>query len=331
MIPCTLYLPTSPDLAALQAAWPDWTLSAEGEIVVGRQDTRAFHSRQMPAAALPGHLDALRQVAEAGAGGAPPALDATVTARSLVILEAPDRATAWADRHGLVLALLQQQGGVAFFEGMLLDAAALQGRADLSAPIENKRPDFIFKQNPPRAARVADRARVLAAVVQRGFVEAEDGTDADRQALVDWLSREGLAPELEPGEAALLSSPVGSLDEQDAIDATWRVEGLATLAWALHLTANLPPAEGLARPADLLALVGLLMEAPPGLAAPVLRPTATLLELDAALEQARWVQRERGGPDWARDPAAGALAERHRGLRWLLGQHRIYAAVDPAL
>src|SRR5437899_1154786 len=90
---------------------------------------------------------------------------------------------------------------------------------------------------PPSADRVAARALVLAAVSRRGLIENEK--DADelqaelvRKRIVNWLEKIEVSNELESIETALLATPVGELDRRATIDATWRSEGLAVLAWA---------------------------------------------------------------------------------------------------
>jgi hypothetical protein len=91
-------------------------------------------------------------------------------------------------------------------------------------------------QAPPSAERVARRALILAAVVCRGTIE-EDAGDADaevlRQSLPQWLDDVGIASDVEPEELTVLHAPLGSLTPQQRIDATWRAERLAVLAWAL--------------------------------------------------------------------------------------------------
>lgn len=58
--------------------------------------------------------------------------------------------------------------------------------------------------------------------------------------ILDWLRATGLDQALEPGEAALLSAPLGELDAAAALDAGWRAEGAYVLAWALGRHPALP-------------------------------------------------------------------------------------------
>jgi hypothetical protein len=97
---------------------------------------------------------------------------------------------------------------------------------------------------PPAAARVARRAVVLTAVSARGVIERDfryngDSVEDARRKLatvIGWLDQLGLDDELEPEERRVLEAQPGELELQDAINALWRVEGLAVLAWALRLS-----------------------------------------------------------------------------------------------
>lgn len=92
--------------------------------------------------------------------------------------------------------------------------------------------------SPPTAERVAARAMVLTAVVQRAYLEPdfqEGGTEGERtrQLLLKIIDAADLGDELDPAERQLLETPVGCADEL-AANASWRAEGLAVLAWALR-------------------------------------------------------------------------------------------------
>ena len=104
----------------------------------------------------------------------------------------------------------------------------------------------------PDAGRVAARAMALAAVACRGLIENErhsdeSGAEDVRQRIVTWIDNLGVNTEMEAAEATLLATPVGRLDRRTTIDATWRSEGLAVLAWALHRT-TLPPVHSICEP-----------------------------------------------------------------------------------
>jgi hypothetical protein len=98
--------------------------------------------------------------------------------------------------------------------------------------------DFVNDVVPKTSLQVVRRSFVLAAVVCRGSIE-KGVNDPDALALhesiIDWLTRLNLWDEVEPSEKAMLRCPLGQLQKNDVIQATWYVEGLAILAWALKL------------------------------------------------------------------------------------------------
>jgi hypothetical protein len=121
-----------------------------------------------------------------------------------------------------------------------------------------------FSLNPPDARRVAARALVLSAVCCRGFIEKdslEPEAEVLRQTIVGWLDYVGVAYEVEPSEALLLSTPLGKLDGKATVDATWRSEGMVVLAWALHST-ELPPVHAQCEPSDVANGMGFLDDSP---------------------------------------------------------------------
>ncbi len=88
--------------------------------------------------------------------------------------------------------------------------------------------------NPPSATRVARRALDLVVLSCRAAVEP----DADRAAefwneVRDWFAGLGIADEFEADELAVFDAPLGELTDQDLVNASWRSEAAAVLAWAL--------------------------------------------------------------------------------------------------
>jgi len=156
--------------------------------------------------------------------------------------------------------------------------------------------DVDREPEPPSARRVASRAIALAAVSERGLLENEASgiKDAEqaRQELVDWVTGLGITDELEPEEWKALQRPVGRLERQDAIDAVWRIEGLAILAWALRWYD--PPAyDELVRPPLLFDAVRILE---PGamelLSEPTLRAPEELASMREHLLAFHWRMRD---------------------------------------
>jgi hypothetical protein len=122
--------------------------------------------------------------------------------------------------------------------------------------------DDELERQPPDAERVARRALCLSAVAARGFLESDAPADADRHraGMVAWLEEHDLLDELEPGERALLDARVGSLEPQAIVDATWRSEGIAVLAWMLGV-AQLPAHDEMVDVAGLTSDLGFLDDA----------------------------------------------------------------------
>jgi hypothetical protein len=92
---------------------------------------------------------------------------------------------------------------------------------------------------PPAARRVAARAMALAAVVWRAHFEInlpdEPAVSLKEQChyVLNWLRGLGIGSELEPPEYKFLQAPPGGIDHRLVLEAAWRCEGLAVLAWAL--------------------------------------------------------------------------------------------------
>ena len=84
---------------------------------------------------------------------------------------------------------------------------------------------------------MARRSLVLAAVVCRGSIDNHtDQSEAEalRTRVLEWLTWLALWDAVEPGEEKILRTPIGQLEQKDVIRATWYVEGLTVLAWALN-------------------------------------------------------------------------------------------------
>lgn len=115
--------------------------------------------------------------------------------------------------------------------------------------------------NPPAAERVARRALALVAVTARAILEQDDAsaehvrnTYAD---LLAWVTEIGLDAEFEPDEREVVNCPLGQLDPQQQANATWRLEALVVLAWALKRF-DIPPHDELAKLNPLWKCLGIL-------------------------------------------------------------------------
>jgi hypothetical protein len=83
---------------------------------------------------------------------------------------------------------------------------------------------------------VARRALALTAVTIRAILEQDPkarNTAAVYKELLAWVKAVGIDDEFEPDERAAVHLKPGKLTDRQQIDATWRLEGLVVLAWAL--------------------------------------------------------------------------------------------------
>lgn len=107
---------------------------------------------------------------------------------------------------------------------------------------------------PPSRERVIVRALSLAAISNRALMEQDSKKRSAREAWqwnLNWVEKVGIGDELEPDEWSLLQRPLGKAQSQDVVDATWRLEGLGVLAWAIQQF-KLPPYDELVVPLQLL-------------------------------------------------------------------------------
>lgn len=145
---------------------------------------------------------------------------------------------------------------------------------------------------PPSASRVARRTLALAALTERALLEPEadqSWVTKAREDVLAWVEAVAIGDELEPDEWAVLQRPAGKVPQRDAVNATWRLEGLGVLAWALGRF-DLPPCDELVHPANLLTEIGVL-DADAGralLAAPTLRPPDELTQRREQLFAVHW-------------------------------------------
>ncbi len=197
----------------------------------------------------------------------------------------PDRSEAGYDddpRMKFVYAVARQLDGAIFVPSALQDAegrtlVAADGEQDEdavfpqlptgSAPVATiTLPDDVGSteeeevRTPPSADRVAARALAMAAVCARGLLEQEEpapDVEETRKGLLQWIDDIGVGNELEPDEWKVLQRPHKTLSRQEALNATWRLEGLGVLAWALNRH-ELLPIDELIQPPKLLPALGLL-------------------------------------------------------------------------
>ena len=130
-------------------------------------------------------------------------------------------------------------------------------------------PDSSESTEAPSPLRVARRALALCAVTARAILEQHPSNlnsintgqsvwsrlarqmfgsyifwNHTPSELTDWVKRIGIEDELEHNEWEALQRPIGKMDQRMQTNATWRLEGLVVLAWALGRAA-IPPADEL--------------------------------------------------------------------------------------
>lgn len=186
----------------------------------------------------------------------------------------------WSDdeRRSLIFDVCRHLDGVIFTPSSLCDA---QGRVLIGAggeydpaatfpvvpnieptDVEVMEEDEEYQEpEPPAAQRVVRRALALTAVAARATLEMDapelDEPEQLRSQLLDWVAALEIDDEFEPDEWKVLQRPVGGLEQQDHINAMWRVEGLAVLAWALSRH-DLPPDDALVVPSEIYPAMGFL-------------------------------------------------------------------------
>jgi hypothetical protein len=183
--------------------------------------------------------------------------------RSALAVEwAPDLVPDGDDRLPYLFAVAGRLDAALLTPSSLRDA---EGRVLLGADGSSD-PDAVLPRLPaepsaPDPVRVARRALALAAVASRALLEQTDPEkvdgEASRRRVLDWAAAAGVGDELEPDERAVLERPVGALGRPEAVNATWRLEGLAVLAWALRRF-GLPAYDGLVDPWPMLRSLGFL-------------------------------------------------------------------------
>ena len=151
--------------------------------------------------------------------------------------------------------------------------------------------------DPPTAVRVVRRALALTAVTARALAEqanpTDEGVEEYRRDILQWVEALDLGDELEPNEWQVLQRPVGQLDPQSTINSTWRLEGLAVMAWALGRF-ELPPYDELVDPQELFGAMCFLdvPQAQQLLAEPQLHSPEELAELQKQSLAVHWRLRD---------------------------------------
>ena len=97
--------------------------------------------------------------------------------------------------------------------------------------------DELDSDQPPVTQVVARQALILSAVVCRANLERYPDEEYRTEMvgyIRDWFDELDLWEQLEPREEEIIRAPFGTLPADVRYQATWYVEGLAVLAWALR-------------------------------------------------------------------------------------------------
>ncbi len=218
----------------------------------------------MPAGKLVEHLAGLRGYVQARLVVRDPGFLVQISqvVQTLGIVAEPGMDSAGAVR-AFVAALARRGHGFVFRNPDLHDAdgrvlagpagyagepSATGGRGEAEDSDEGEDDEEEDELVPPEPSRVLRRAWALAATSWRALAEThEDAAEAERGVgrIRAWVAEVGLDDELEANERVAIDLQLGALEGQALVNASWRAEGLAVLAWGLGVrAARAPSTEG---------------------------------------------------------------------------------------
>lgn len=166
------------------------------------------------------------------------------------------------------------------------------------------------------AEEVARRVRVLFAVSAVGYRVY----DAEREAeVVELLKSEGTWTHATPRERRFLSGQARS--KQAMIDATWALDAIWPLLWALGRIDDSDPLGSQRTPGEVQQHVPPVFDPiEPLLARASLRPLTELLDETDRTYRLHWAARPWREPPWRGEGlCSSSLKERHRAFNWLVG------------
>jgi hypothetical protein len=163
-----------------------------------------------------------------------------------------------------------------------------------------------------KAPEVAARCVVLYAVVAAGHKTL-------RSDLAKWLRREGIWESASPREVAFFQDE--SLSREQIFSATWRIEALFPLVWALGRFRTLGPPTALCDVPFVRSLLPPLLGSAAGfISDAALRDQSEIMDAHEETYQAHWAVRDAmlHGRPIPKGYMAEVLQERHLALNWLI-------------
>lgn len=177
---------------------------------------------------------------------------------------------------------------------------------------DNDEGDEEIAHAPKSAADVARRSLVLCSVI--AVSHGDENKD-----IASWLKDENLWITVSPQERLLFRSRKAT--RQQLINASWSVEALLVLLWALRLVPSLNSCDAPADRLRLRALLPFLGKTSAFIANSKLRSEDELHEMQETIYDAHWSLRdaERNGQAAPGGIVPGVIIERHRAINWLMG------------
>ncbi|MGB5164983.1 MAG: DUF4272 domain-containing protein [Woeseiaceae bacterium] len=150
-----------------------------------------------------------------------------------------------------------------------------------------------------------------------GLVRMANGEDG--HGIYQWLVDQDVESAIAPEEKRILTS--AHLSDKDQINASWRVEALEVMLWALNELPDLSPLSGQcdsSRIQDVFALI--LSNTSDFLDKDEMRSEGEIYEQQEAIENHNWTIRDariHGRPQ-PKDLDSGVVEEKHYALNWIL-------------
>lgn len=154
-------------------------------------------------------------------------------------------------------------------------------------------------------------------VVLFGLVRTAHGESG--RGIYNWLAKQNIESAISPEEKRILKS--NRLSQKDRINASWRVEGLEVMLWALNELPDMSPLSGQCdsrRIEDVFS--SFLSDAGEFLDKDTMRPEGEIYEQQEAIEGHHWTIRDAQlhAKPQPEELDSGVVQEKHYALNWIL-------------